>query len=164
MNLRKKNIDKLIKEPLDVLIIGGGINGATSAAALSSRKVKTGLIDQGDFASFTSQNSSNLIWGGIKYLENYDFLLVRKLCKSRNQLIKNYPTAVKEIRFFMSVAKNTKHNIFILYAASWLYWILGNCHTKIPEKHNKKSIKNIYPAIDLKDIAGSIEYSDAFFA
>ena len=51
------------------------------------------------FAGDVSSNSSNLAWGGIKYLESYEFLLVRKLCKCRNQLMREYPSSVKEIRF-----------------------------------------------------------------
>ncbi|MDX1657100.1 MAG: FAD-dependent oxidoreductase, partial [Candidatus Competibacteraceae bacterium] len=96
MQLRASNIDKLGEINFDVLIVGGGINGAVSAAALTGKGVKTALIDKGDFAGFTSMNSSNLAWGGIKYMETYDFPLVRKLCMSRNQLIRNYPSTVQE--------------------------------------------------------------------
>ena len=70
MQLRETNIKKLSSATYDVLIIGGGINGAVSAAALSGKGVKTALIDQGDFAGLTSQESSNLAWGGIKYMES----------------------------------------------------------------------------------------------
>jgi glycerol-3-phosphate dehydrogenase len=110
MQLRKTHLEKLSQTTYDVLIIGGGINGAVSAAALAGRGVKVALIDKGDFAGFTSQHSSNLIWGGIKYLESYDFRLVWKLCQSRNQLIKRYPSTVKEIRFFTTVPKNFRHS------------------------------------------------------
>ena len=101
MQLRETNIRKLSDTTYDVLIIGGGINGAVSAAALSGKGAKTALIDQGDFAGLTSQESSNLAWGGIKYMESYEFPLVRKLCMSRNHLIRNYPSTVNEIRFFI---------------------------------------------------------------
>ncbi|MBH04680.1 MAG: FAD-dependent oxidoreductase, partial [Xanthomonadales bacterium] len=71
MQLRESNIEKLAEgEVYDTLIVGGGINGAVSAAALSGKGVKTALIDQGDFAGMTSMWSSNLIWGGIKYMES----------------------------------------------------------------------------------------------
>lgn len=66
MKLRKQNIQKLKAETFDVLIIGGGMNGAVSAAALASRGARVALVDCRDFAGFTSQQSSNLIWGGIK--------------------------------------------------------------------------------------------------
>ena len=89
MNLRKSNIERL-KEPeklFDVLVLGGGINGSVSAASLSAKGAKVALIDRGDFAGLTSSNSSNLAWGGIKYLEGHEYLLVNNLCKSRNHLM-----------------------------------------------------------------------------
>ena len=67
--LRDKNLDSLDGQEYDVLIVGGGINGAVSAAALAGKGVRVALIDRGDFASGVSSNSSNLAWGGIKYLE-----------------------------------------------------------------------------------------------
>ena len=102
MQLRASNIKKLSQEQFDVLVIGSGINGAVSAAALSARGARVALIDQRDFAGFTSQQSSNLAWGGIKYMETYEFGLVRKLCMSRNKLMRSYPSTVKEIRIFLS--------------------------------------------------------------
>ena len=73
MSLRDNNIRRLEESEFDVIVIGGGINGAVSAAALSAHGVNVGLIDARDFAGFTSQHSSNLIWGGIKYMESYEF-------------------------------------------------------------------------------------------
>ena len=73
MKQRDIQLKKLKNEVFDVLIIGGGINGASSAASLSARGLKVALIDQNDFASMTSQESSNMVWGGIKYLENFEF-------------------------------------------------------------------------------------------
>ena len=65
MKLRQTNIAKLSEGVFDVLILGGGINGAVAAAALAAKGVKVALIDKGDFAGFTSSNSSNLAWGEI---------------------------------------------------------------------------------------------------
>ena len=75
MNLRDNNIERMANGTFDVLIVGGGINGAVAATALAARGAKVALVDKGDFAGFTSQNSSNLVWGGIKYMETYEFLL-----------------------------------------------------------------------------------------
>ena len=98
-----------------MLILGGGINGAVSAASLAAKGVKVALIDKGDFAGFTSSNSSNLAWGGIKYLESYEYLLVNKLCKSRNHLMRSYPSTVKEVRFLTSIQKGFRFPPFFIY-------------------------------------------------
>jgi glycerol-3-phosphate dehydrogenase len=141
MQLRQNNIHKLAQDTYDVLIIGGGINGAVSAAALSGKGVRTALIDKRDFAGFTSQHSSNLAWGGIKYLENYEFGLVRGLCKSRNHLIKNYPSRVQEIRFFTTIAKGFRFPPLFLWMGAWLYWFIGSGFTKTPRLLSKKKAR-----------------------
>ena len=92
-------LDHLDGASVDVAIIGGGINGAVSAAALTAAGVSVAMVDKGDFSSFTSQESSNLIWGGFKYLQTFEFGLVRKLCVSRNRLIDAYPNQVQPIEF-----------------------------------------------------------------
>ena len=71
--LRDSNVRKLAEKPFDVLVLGGGINGAVAAASLAGRGVRVALIDRGDFAGGVSSNSSNLAWGGIKYLESLEF-------------------------------------------------------------------------------------------
>ena len=162
MQLRQSNIDKLAKQQFDVLVLGGGINGAVSAAALSGKGVKVALIDRGDFAGFTSQESSNLAWGGIKYMETFDFALVRKLCLSRNHLIRNYPSIVEEIRFFTSVPKGFRHSRMKLYAGTWLYWFFGNCFTQPPRLVSKEQIEREEPILDARNVEGAFEYSDAY--
>ena len=62
ISLRDSLIEKLSYDCFDVLIIGGGINGSVAAAALSARGANVALVDKGDFACLTSQNSSNLVW------------------------------------------------------------------------------------------------------
>lgn len=162
MQRRKNNLEKLSQATYDVLIIGGGINGAASAAALASRGVKVALIDKGDFAGFTSQHTSNLIWGGIKYLENYDFRLVWKLCQSRNQLIKHYPSAVKEIRFFTTVPKNFRHSCLFLWLGAWLYWLMGRGFTRLPRLLSRGGIKKEESIVNAERSQGGFEYSDAY--
>jgi glycerol-3-phosphate dehydrogenase len=141
MQLRQSNIDKLRNGVHDVLAIGGGINGAVSAAALAGKGVSTALIDVRDFAGFTSMNSSNLAWGGIKYMESHDYTLVRKLCRSRNHLMKHYPSTVQEIRFLTTITKGFRYHPLYLWAGTWLYWFMGNCFTRLPRLHSKRSIK-----------------------
>jgi glycerol-3-phosphate dehydrogenase len=162
MQLRTTNISKLSKQTFDVLIVGGGINGAVSAAALAGKGVKTALIDQGDFASMTSQESSNLAWGGIKYMENLEFKLVHKLCKSRNHLIRNYPSTVREIRFFTTIAKGFRFPPVFIWMGTWLYWLIGSCFTKTPRYLTKARIQQEEPVVNTDSAQGGFEYSDAY--
>ncbi|EHJ91534.1 glycerol-3-phosphate dehydrogenase/oxidase [Vreelandella boliviensis] len=162
MKLRNRNIEKLPHETFDALIIGGGINGAATAAALAGKGAKVALIDRGDFAGSTSMHSSNLVWGGIKYMESKDFALVRKLCKSRNHLIKSYPSTVQEIRFLTTISKGFRHSPRYLWAGTWLYWLMGNGFTKLPRLLSPSNIKQQEPIIDIEDSIGGFEYSDAY--
>ncbi|MFZ1361424.1 MAG: FAD-dependent oxidoreductase [Candidatus Nanopelagicales bacterium] len=162
MSLRSTNIDRLKSETFDVLIIGGGINGAVSAAALAARGAKVALVDRGDFAGFTSMQSSNLVWGGFKYLENYEISLVRHLCKSRNQLIKAYPENLREIRFLSALDKNSPYKPWFAGLGANAYWTIGNFFTKRPKVLSKKKIKAAEPIIDDTNVIGGIEYSDAY--
>ena len=162
MQLRESNIDKLPGRVFDALIIGGGINGAVSAAALSGKGASVALIDQRDFAGFTSQQSSNLAWGGIKYLESGDYALVRKLCLSRNHLIDSYPSRVQEIRFFATIDQGFRFSPFFLWLGTWAYWLFGNGYTRIPRLLGKGRIKREEPVVDTRNAAGGFEYSDAY--
>jgi glycerol-3-phosphate dehydrogenase len=161
-NLRKSNIKKLPKTTFDVLILGGGINGAVSAAALAAKGVKVALIDKGDFAGFTSSNSSNLAWGGIKYLESYEYALVNKLCKSRNHLMRSYPSTVKEIRFLTSIQKGFRFPPFFIYLGTLMYWMMGRFFTRMPEFLTAKTIKSMEGVINTAEVSGGFEYSDAY--
>ena len=130
MDLRLSNLSKLREDTFDVLILGGGINGAVSAASLAAKGVKVALIDKGDFAGFTSSNSSNLAWGGIKYLESHEYLLVNKLCKSRNHLMRSYPSTVKEIRFLTTIQKGFRLPTFFVFLGTILYWVIKKKFTR----------------------------------
>ncbi|MEA3643879.1 MAG: FAD-dependent oxidoreductase, partial [Lamprobacter sp.] len=162
MNLRDSNIAKLPNRVFDALIIGGGINGAVSAAALSGKGASVALIDQRDFAGFTSQQSSNLAWGGIKYLESGDYGLVRKLCLSRNHLIDSYPSRVQEIRFFATIDKGFRFSPWFLWLGTWVYWLFGNGYTRIPRFLTKRRIDSEEPVVNTSNAVGGFEYSDAY--
>lgn len=162
MNLRERNINQLERIEFDVLIVGGGINGAVSGAALAARGASVALIDSGDFAGFTSQHSSNLVWGGIKYLEGYEFGLVSGLCQSRNELLRCFPSTVKEVRFLTTISKNFRFNRWIMMAGTWLYWILGRGQTATPKKLSAQEIEAKEPLINTDNSRGGFEYSDAY--
>lgn len=160
--LRATNLDKLAAGTFDVLIIGGGINGAVSAACLAARGARVALIDRGDFAGFTSQQSSNLAWGGIKYMEGFEFGLVRKLCLSRNHLIRSYPSTVQEIRFYAAHERGFRHGLWKLVLGTILYWIIGSFFTRAPRGLSRAVMDREEPIIDLERCDGGFEYSDAY--
>jgi glycerol-3-phosphate dehydrogenase len=162
MFLRKRALAALDGGAFDVLIVGGGINGAVSAACLAGRGARVAMIDKADFASFTSQQSSNLAWGGIKYMESLEFPLVRKLCLSRNRLISAYPSTVQEIRFFAVHDAGFRHPLWKLVLGTILYWLIGSFFTKPPRWLSKKTIETEEPIVDLSRSDGGFEYSDAY--
>ncbi|MGH1370435.1 MAG: FAD-dependent oxidoreductase [Cellvibrionaceae bacterium] len=162
MGLRETNLDKLEQSEFDVLIVGGGINGAVSAASLSAKGVKVALIDRGDFAGFTSSNSSNLAWGGIKYLESHEYLLVNELCKSRNHLMESYPSTVQEIRFLTSIQQGFRFHPWFIYLGTLLYWVLGRFRTRPPLLKSATKLKSTESIINVETVAGGFEYSDCY--
>jgi alpha-glycerophosphate oxidase/glycerol-3-phosphate dehydrogenase len=164
MDLRNSNINRLQKpgKVFDTLVLGGGINGAVSAASLSAKGAKVALIDRGDFAGLTSSNSSNLAWGGIKYLESHEYFLVNNLCKSRNHLMRSYPSTVKEIRFLTTIQKGFRFPTWFVYVGTMFYWMIGRFFTQSPDYMTPKTIKEREPAINTANAAGGFEYSDAY--
>mgnify|MGYP006272129961 CR=1 FL=1 len=161
-SLRSSNIGRLKQRELDVLVVGGGINGAVAAAALAGRGVDTGLLERDDFASGVSSHSSNLAWGGIKYLESHEYLLVDKLCRSRNRLMRAYPSTVQEIRFLTTIQRGFRFKPFLVYLGSVLYWLMRRLQTRPPRYLGRRVIAAAEPVIDTTDAAGGLEYSDAY--
>ena len=162
MKLRASNLEKLGDGVYDALIIGGGVNGAVSAAALSGKGAKVALIDLRDFAGFTSQQTSNLAWGGIKYLESHDYDLVWGLCKSRNHMIESYPSRIKEIRFYTTIEKGFRFPPWFVWAGTWVYWVFGRFFTRPPRLLGKAITEAEEPTINTKNYYGGFEYSDAY--
>jgi glycerol-3-phosphate dehydrogenase len=88
-------------ERCDVLVVGGGINGAGIARDLAGRGLKVMLCEQDDLASHTSSSSTKLIHGGLRYLEFYEFSLVRKALAEREVLLRSAPHIMWPLRFVM---------------------------------------------------------------
>ena len=85
----------------DVLVVGGGINGAGIARDLAGRGLKVVLCEQDDLAQHTSSSSTKLVHGGLRYLEYYEFSLVRKALAERERLLKSAPHIMWPLRFVM---------------------------------------------------------------
>lgn len=92
---RKKTLEALATESLDVLIIGGGITGAGLALQAGAQGLKAGLIEMQDFAAGTSSRSTKLVHGGLRYLKQFEVELVADITKERAVLAKNAPHIVK---------------------------------------------------------------------
>ncbi len=84
---RGSAITALGESEFDILVIGGGINGVGIALDAASRGLSVALVESGDFASGTSSKSSKLIHGGLRYLEQYDFRLVREALYERELMV-----------------------------------------------------------------------------
>jgi glycerol-3-phosphate dehydrogenase len=162
MTLRATNIARLTDGLFDVLVVGAGINGAVSSAALAGRGASVALIDRGDFGGFTSQESSNLVWGGFKYLENYELPLVFDLCRSRNRLMKAYPDNVKEIGFLAALGESAPYAPWFAGLGATAYWAIGLFGTSRPRKFDVAAVAAEEPVIDTSRLRGAIEYFDAY--
>jgi glycerol-3-phosphate dehydrogenase len=143
-------------------VLGGGINGAVSSACLAARGVKVALIDRVDFAGTTSQESSNLAWGGIKYMETFEIGLVSKLCASRNELMRAYPSTVQEIRFYTTHTRTFRHGLWKLVLGTWFYWLIGRFFTRRPRRLSVATMAEEEPILRLEGVDGGVEYSDAY--
>ncbi len=162
VSLRNANINRLRDGLFDVLVVGAGINGAVSAAALAGRGASVAMIDRGDFGSFTSQESSNLVWGGFKYLEHYELPLVFGLCRSRNRLMKAYPDNIKEIGFLAALDRTAPYSPWFAGLGAAAYWAIGLFGTKPPKVFDAERVKLEEPAIDTESLRGGIQYQDAY--
>ena len=122
------NVDKQI---YDIFIIGGGINGAGIARDAAGRGLKVFLAEKNKVGSATSSWSSKLIHGGLRYLENYEFKLVRESLKEREVITKIAPKITKPIPFIIPHTKKLRSK-FLIRLGLFLYDNLGG-KTKIPK-------------------------------
>src|SRR5215208_3772086 len=94
--------------PLDLFVVGGGINGAGIACDAVGRALKVGLCEMHDFASATSSASTKLIHGGLRYLEHYEFRLVCRALREREILMKNAPHLIHPQEFVLPHAQHLR--------------------------------------------------------
>ena len=91
---RQRDLAALVARPLDVLVVGGGIVGCGAALDAATRGLRVGLVERDDIAVGTSSRSSRLIHGGLRYLEQYRFGLVREALKERSRILHLAPHLV----------------------------------------------------------------------
>jgi glycerol-3-phosphate dehydrogenase len=119
-----------LAEVYDVAVIGGGINGVGIAADASGRGLSVFLCEKDDLASHTSSASSKLIHGGLRYLEHYEFRLVREALAEREVLLAKAPHIVKPMRFVLPHRPHLRP-AWMIRAGLFLYDHLGK-REKLP--------------------------------
>ena len=113
----------------DLLIIGGGINGAAVARDAAGRGLKVVLAERGDYACATSSASSKLIHGGLRYLEHYQFGLVRESLREREIMLRLAPHLVHPMRFLVPVYRDSRHPAWLMRFGIAVYDMLGGSRT-----------------------------------
>lgn len=152
-----------LESEFDLLVCGGGIYGAWTAYDAALRGLKVALIDQGDWASGTSSASSKLIHGGLRYLETYDFKLVRKALKERKMLLHAAPHRVWPLRFGVPVYKDSRNGMLKMKAGLTLYDALAG-FPEAPMAHrrfDKQGFSAQFSFLDTAGLRGGFTYGDA---
>jgi glycerol-3-phosphate dehydrogenase len=160
---RESAISQLAIEQFDILVIGGGVTGVGAALDAASRGLKVALIDSQDIASGTSSRSSKLIHGGLRYLEQYDFKLVREALHERELMVATLcPHLVKPVGFLFPLTEKLKERTYV-GAGLALYDALRGFQRALPwHKHlSQKQINEIAPSLRHDIVTGAIKYFDA---
>lgn len=164
---RTARINELRSSNFDVLIIGGGITGAGALLEAASRGYKAALIEAGDFASGTSQASSKLIHGGLRYLSNGEIKLVYENLAERSRLLKNAPSLVRPLDFVIPLPKTNKtfdkFGALSYSLALWGYDVTGGM--RIGTRHKRLSLskaKSMFPKLEVSLFSSSYLYRDAW--
>ena len=116
-------MDPSNEEP-DLLVIGGGINGAGIARDAAGRGLSVTLVEQGDLASATSSYSTKLIHGGLRYLEQYEFRLVREALREREVLLRLAPHIIRPLLFVLPYDASMRP-VWMIRTGLWIYDHLG---------------------------------------
>ncbi|TGL61808.1 glycerol-3-phosphate dehydrogenase/oxidase [Leptospira ognonensis] len=163
---KKSRLDE-VKNDYDIVIIGGGITGANILWDATLRGFKCLLVEKSDYASGTSQATSKLIHGGLRYLKNLEFSLVRESLRERRILGKISPHGVRTLGFIIPI-----HSLFerlLLWAGMFLYNLLAFDRNRqiiedclIPRYTWNSKPESIYksPALSRDNLLGSFQYYD----
>jgi glycerol-3-phosphate dehydrogenase len=163
---RQSAIERLQSETFDVLIFGGGINGAGTARDLALRgkasngKFTVALVEQNHFSSGTSGKNSHLIHGGLRYLKQFDFRLVREALHERAVLLKIAPHLVDPQPFLMPLSGFAQS---LYYDFGLTVYDLFDGSGALP-RHRRISVtelRNLEPGLGLPGLTGAMEFYDA---
>jgi len=163
---REAAITALKEKELDILVVGGGIVGTGSALDAATRGLRVGMVEARDWASGTSSRSSKLVHGGIRYLEQLDFRLVREALKERGLLLQRLaPHLVKPVRFLYPLQKRVVERVYV-GAGMLLYDIFSYTGGRPPgvphHRHlSKRQVMRMAPSLANDALIGGITYYDA---
>jgi glycerol-3-phosphate dehydrogenase len=162
---RAESLARMADETFDVLVVGGGVVGVGSAVDAATRGLSVALVEQRDYASGTSSRSSKLIHGGLRYLEQYNFGLVREALAERALLLRTLaPHLVHPVPFLFPFKRRAIDRAYI-GAGVLLYDLLGLAGgTRAVPYHrhlSKRRALQIAPALRDDSLVGAIQYYDA---
>jgi glycerol-3-phosphate dehydrogenase len=160
---RDETIRALAAGPLDVLVIGGGITGAGAALDAASRGLRVGLVEYRDLAAGTSSRSSKLIHGGLRYLEQGDFKLVREALRERDLLVSRLaPHLVRPVPFLYPLYRKVVERPYV-GAGLAIYDAMEGVRRPVPlHRHlTTRGALRRAPALRPDRLAGAMLYYDA---
>lgn len=158
-----------LNDPFDVVVIGGGITGIQVAREAAGRGLRTVLLERSDFGAGTSAATSKLIHGGIRYLENRQFHVVRESLRERRILALGAPHLVEQRRFVMPAWRWSTPSTALLGAGVGLYSLLGfdsnrsapdSLRIPLPRWLSRRQIMSAIPWIDPNGLQGGFAYHD----
>lgn len=159
--------DFTVPEHVETLIIGGGITGTSLANLLHRTGRSALLVEKEDFGSGTSQASGMMIWGGLLYLKNLEFLQVRKFCRARDQLISTLTDEVSPRSFTYVSSKKSGRSSLLMRAALGTYRTLAlwkrAASQQVPLHHLPKNFDPLHFSHGWKFEEGFLKESDAHF-
>ncbi|MDX8405477.1 MAG: FAD-dependent oxidoreductase [Mariprofundus sp.] len=144
----------------DILIIGGGIYGSGIAQASAASGYRTGLIEKKHIASGTSSQSTKLIHGGLRYLEQANLKLVYEALSERECLLRNAPDLVSREWFYIPVYRNSKRPAWMIRAGLFLYWLLSGGRSRF-KSIPAQQWEPLAPGLDKRNMTALLAYEDA---
>jgi len=158
---RECRFETLEQGALDVLVIGGGITGAGLALDLQLRGLRTAVVERGDWACATSSASSRLVHGGLRYLEQFEFSLVRESCRERGLLLKNAAGIVWPERFLFPLHAGQSPGRLKLAAGLGLYTLISIPRVLgLPRMHGRRRVCEWLPGVRTGGLLGGGSYID----
>ena len=144
----------------DIVVVGGGINGAGIARDASGRGLSVLLCEKDDLAQHTSSASTKLIHGGLRYLEHYDFMLVRHALQEREVLLNAAPHIIWPLRFILPHHRSLRPR-WLIRLGLFLYDHIGG-RKKLPSSHSVRLGTHPAGKALKRDFTHGFEYSDCW--